>query len=143
PGPRHATRRPRRWTRRPRPALRGPRPALQAREPQNPARGDVPGNMTSLEADSVVGLLGPEGPFARKLPAYEARDGQLEVTRAVGQLLAEDGILLCEAGTGIGKTFAYLVPALLSGRKVVISTATRALQDQIAGRDIPLALEVL
>ncbi len=99
--------------------------------------------MTSLEADSVVGLLGPEGPFARKLPAYEARDGQLEVTRAVGQLLAEDGILLCEAGTGIGKTFAYLVPALLSGRKVVISTATRALQDQIAGRDIPLALEVL
>jgi ATP-dependent DNA helicase DinG len=68
---------------------------------------------------------------------YEAREGQLRMSEAVERALSGDRILLCEAGTGIGKTFAYLVPAVLSGRKVVISTATRALQDQIVLRDLP------
>ncbi len=88
-------------------------------------------------------LLGPEGPFAARVADYQVRSGQLEVTDAVERLLERDGSLLCEAGTGIGKTFAYLVPALRSGRKVVISTATKTLQDQIAHRDLPLVQKVL
>ncbi len=88
-------------------------------------------------------LLGPRGPFAARLPGYEARPGQLAAAEAVERTLEEEGVLLCEAGTGTGKTLAYLVPALLSGRKVVISTATRALQDQIAQRDLPLVQDVL
>ncbi len=88
-------------------------------------------------------LLGPEGPFAARVSDFQVREGQLEVTDAVERLLARDGSLLCEAGTGIGKTFAYLVPALRSGRKVVISTATKTLQDQIAHRDLPMVQRVL
>ncbi len=88
-------------------------------------------------------LLGDEGPFASELPGFRAREGQQRLARAVEELLDGDGTLLAEAGTGIGKTFAYLVPALLSGRKVVISTATRTLQDQIAQRDLPLVQRVL
>jgi ATP-dependent DNA helicase DinG len=62
---------------------------------------------------------------------------------AVERALAEEHVLLCEAGTGTGKTLAYLVPALLSGRRVVVSTATRALQEQILGKDVPLIRDVL
>src|SRR5450432_2027686 len=83
-------------------------------------------------------LLGPEGPLARTLPAYEARPVQLEMARAIERALATDRILICEAGTGTGKSLAYLVPALLSGKKVVVSTATRALQEQIFYKDLPL-----
>jgi ATP-dependent DNA helicase DinG len=90
-------------------------------------------------------LLGPAGPFARAMPGYESRPSQLEMASAVERCLNSEGVLLIEAGTGTGKTLAYLVPALLgSGRKkVVISTATRALQDQIYHKDLPLALGVL
>jgi ATP-dependent DNA helicase DinG len=87
-------------------------------------------------------LLGPEGPLARALPGYEAREGQLEMARSVERALREDRILFVEAGTGTGKTLAYLVPAILSGRKVIISTATRALQEQIVGKDVPVAARV-
>ena len=74
-------------------------------------------------------LFGPDGPLARVLGRYERREGQIEMAEAVARALSEDRTLLCEAGTGTGKTLAYLVPALLSGRKVVVSTATRALQE--------------
>lgn len=87
---------------------------------------------------SVSRLLGPEGPLASCLPGYEARAGQIEMAVEVERALAEDRVLLCEAGTGTGKTLAYLVPAILSGKKVVVSTATRALQEQIVTRDLPL-----
>jgi ATP-dependent DNA helicase DinG len=83
-------------------------------------------------------LLGPGGPLSRELDGYEARAGQLSMAAAVERALREDGILFCEAGTGTGKTLAYLVPALLSGRKLIVSTATRALQEQISQRDLPL-----
>lgn len=86
----------------------------------------------------VVDLLGPSGPLAGVFARYEVRRGQLEMARAVEQALAERRILLCEAGTGIGKTLAYLLPAIESGLKVVISTATRALQEQIVQHDLPL-----
>ncbi|HEX7667984.1 MAG TPA: ATP-dependent DNA helicase, partial [Polyangiaceae bacterium] len=88
-------------------------------------------------------LLGPDGPFARAMPGYEARAGQLSMAHAVERALADDRVLLCEAGTGTGKTIAYLVPAILSGRKIVISTATRALEDQIFWKDLPLIERVL
>jgi ATP-dependent DNA helicase DinG len=83
-------------------------------------------------------LLGPAGPLAKSLPGYESRSGQLEMADAVQRALGSGGILFCEAGTGTGKTLAYLVPAILSGRKVVVSTATRALQEQIVANDLPL-----
>ena len=87
---------------------------------------------------SAAELLGPDGPLARSLPAYEARPAQLEMARAVEGALAHDRVLICEAGTGTGKSLAYLVPALLSGKKVIVSTATRALEEQIFWKDLPL-----
>ncbi|MBW2527134.1 MAG: ATP-dependent DNA helicase [Deltaproteobacteria bacterium] len=88
-------------------------------------------------------LLGPDGPLAGAMAGYEHRQGQLDMARAVELAIDEDRILLCEAGTGTGKTLAYLVPALLSRRKVVVSTASKALQEQIVGKDLPLIQEHL
>src|SRR5688572_5282700 len=94
---------------------------------------------------NVGEILGPEGSFARSLPGYEARAGQVDMANAVQRCLEQDGILLCEGGTGTGKTLAYLVPALLaaSRKTIVVSTATRALQDQIFYKDLPFAQRVL
>jgi len=92
---------------------------------------------------SVLELLGPGGPLSRALPGYEERPGQLEMALAVERTLRQDRVLLCEAGTGTGKTLAYLVPAILSGKKVVVSTATRALEEQIFEKDLPLIARVL
>jgi len=83
-------------------------------------------------------ILGPTGPLARSLAGYEARGAQLAMAEAVERALHEDRKVVCEAGTGTGKTLAYLVPAILSGRRVVISTATKALQEQIFTKDLPL-----
>lgn len=87
---------------------------------------------------SARDLLGPDGPLARTLPGYEAREAQLAMADAVEHALAGERHLVCEAGTGTGKTLAYLVPAILSGKKVVVSTATKALQEQIVTKDLPL-----
>jgi ATP-dependent DNA helicase DinG len=77
------------------------------------------------------------------MPSYEARPAQLAMAEAVERALSDDRVLLAEAGTGTGKTLAYLVPAILSGRKIVVSTATRALQEQIFYKDLPLIERVL
>jgi len=82
-------------------------------------------------------LLGPNGPLARGVSGYEHRPGQIRMARAVQDALEHDGMLLVEAGTGTGKTWAYLIPAALSGRRVLVSTGTRALQDQIMEKDLP------
>src|SRR4030081_3815949 len=79
-----------------------------------------------------------EGPLARALPGYAHRPEQAAMATAVGAALARLEPLIVEAGTGTGKTFAYLVPALLSGRSVIISTGTRTLQDQLFHRDGPM-----
>ncbi|HWP09132.1 MAG TPA: ATP-dependent DNA helicase [Polyangiaceae bacterium] len=100
--------------------------------------------MSSKSASlSATDLLGPEGPLARGLERYENRPGQLRMAEAIERALADERILLTEAGTGTGKTLAYLVPAILSGKKVVVSTATRALQEQIFFKDLPLVRSVL
>ncbi|MBK7857174.1 MAG: ATP-dependent DNA helicase [Archangiaceae bacterium] len=83
-------------------------------------------------------ILGPGGSLSRALTGYEARPQQLELAHAVERAFTGRHALLAEAGTGTGKTLAYLVPAALSGRRVIISTATRALQEQVFFKDIPL-----
>ena len=88
-------------------------------------------------------VLGPDGILAGCTPHYEDRPEQRRMAAAVAAALTEDHALLVEAGTGTGKTLAYLVPALLSGKRVVVSTGTRTLQDQITRHDIPLLQEIL
>src|SRR5882762_9881901 len=83
------------------------------------------------------------GPLARALPDYAYRPEQAVMAKAVGAALARLEPLIVEAGTGTGKTFAYLIPALLSGRSVIISTGTRTLQDQLFRRDVPMLAKAL
>src|ERR1700704_5113919 len=83
------------------------------------------------------------GPLARALPDYAYRPEQAAMAKAVGLALARLEPLIVEAGTGTGKTFAYLVPALLSRRSVMMSTGTRTLQDQLFRRDVPLLAKAL
>src|SRR5580658_9771679 len=88
-------------------------------------------------------VFGMGGPLARALPGYMYRSEQAAMAAAVGRALMRGEPLIVEAGTGIGKTFAYLVPALLSGLSVIISTGTRTLQDQLFHRDVPLLARAL
>ncbi len=82
--------------------------------------------------------FGPEGPLARSLAGFSPRRSQLAMAGRVALALENRAPLVVEAGTGTGKTFAYLVPALLSGKRVLISTGTRTLQDQLFNKDLPL-----
>ncbi len=92
----------------------------------------------ALDDLSVDGVLGPGGALSGVLPGYEHRPAQLDMARAVARALGEKRFLLAEAGTGTGKTLAYLVPAVLSKKRVIISTATRTLQEQVFLKDVPL-----
>jgi ATP-dependent DNA helicase DinG len=78
-----------------------------------------------------------DGPFAGHVPGFRLRAEQLEMSQAIGEAIESTGVLVAEAGTGTGKTFAYLVPALLAGGKVIVSTGTKTLQDQLFDRDLP------
>lgn len=82
--------------------------------------------------------FGPEGLLSTKIPSFEFRASQLEMAQSVCACLSGEAPLLVEAGTGTGKTWAYLIPAILSGKKVIVSTGTKTLQDQILDHDIPL-----
>ena len=86
----------------------------------------------------MVDVLAPGGGLAQTIPHYEDRPEQRQMSAAVATALDDGRALIVEAGTGTGKTLAYLVPALASGRRVVVSTGTRTLQDQIARHDVPL-----
>jgi ATP-dependent DNA helicase DinG len=88
-------------------------------------------------------IFGEHGPLARALPGFRARESQVQMASHVTQALQQDRWMVVEAGTGTGKTFAYLVPALLSGKRVIVSTGTRTLQDQLFHRDLPLLGRVL
>jgi ATP-dependent DNA helicase DinG len=86
----------------------------------------------------IAELLGLDGPLVRHVPGFAPRCQQQVMAGAVAKVLEEKGILVAEAGTGTGKTYAYLVPALLLGGKVIISTGTRNLQDQLFFKDLPI-----
>ena len=92
--------------------------------------------------EEVERLLGEAGPFANS-KRFRVRSGQVAMAGAVARTLMNDSILLCEAGTGTGKTLGYLLPAILSGQRVILSTATKALEDQILEREVPLVEQVL
>jgi len=85
-----------------------------------------------------VDILSATGPLAELIPGYAVRPQQIEMAEAITAAIQEHESLICEAGTGTGKTFAYLVPAILSGRKVIISTGTKHLQDQLYLRDLQI-----
>lgn len=91
----------------------------------------------------AAGLLGPQGSLSRNLPGFRPRRQQQELADAIARTIDSGGMLVAEAGTGTGKTYAYLAPALVSGRKTVVSTGTRALQDQLFHRDLPLLRQAL
>jgi ATP-dependent DNA helicase DinG len=93
--------------------------------------------------DDFKGLFSPSGPLAGAVENYDFRPEQAKLAERVAKTLSDGGVLLAEAGTGTGKTLAYLLPAVLSGRKVTISTATKTLQNQIIGRDAPLVERIL
>lgn len=82
-------------------------------------------------------VFSPQGPIAGAVPDYRPRQAQLELAHAIENTLTQRSTLVAEAGTGTGKTWAYLVPAFLSGSKVLVSTGTRTLQDQLFHRDVP------
>ncbi|MBI1990070.1 MAG: ATP-dependent DNA helicase, partial [Betaproteobacteria bacterium] len=88
-------------------------------------------------------IFSAHGPLAEAVTGFRVRQGQLEMARAVAEAIETNSVLIAEAGTGTGKTFAYLVPALLSGGKVIISTGTKTLQDQLFDRDIQVVREAL
>ncbi len=85
----------------------------------------------------VEAVFAPDGPLARAMPDFEPRAGQVEMAAAVARVFEHGGVLLAEAGTGTGKTLAYLVPAILRRERVLISTGTKNLQEQIFFKDIP------
>ncbi|MGD2139084.1 MAG: ATP-dependent DNA helicase [Burkholderiales bacterium] len=92
---------------------------------------------------NLAEIFSNDGLLSRAIPGYRLREQQLEMARAVTSAIENTSLLIVEAGTGTGKTFAYLVPALLHGGKVIISTGTKTLQDQLFDRDIPLVRKVL
>jgi len=94
----------------------------------------------SLE-DKVRDAFAQDGGLSRAAEQFRERSGQTEMAMAVARTIDKGGVLVVEAGTGVGKTFSYLVPALLSGERVLLSTATKTLQDQLFGRDLPRLVE--
>jgi ATP-dependent DNA helicase DinG len=88
-------------------------------------------------------IFSESGPLAASLSGYRLRPQQLEMAQAIHDAIEQRKVLVAEAGTGTGKTFAYLVPALLSGGKVIVSTGTKTLQDQLFNRDLPAVREAL
>lgn len=92
---------------------------------------------------SAAAILGAHGQLCNSIAGFAPRAAQQQMASLVEQSLAESSTLVVEAGTGTGKTYAYLLPAILSGQKVIISTGTRPLQDQLYRRDLPLLLKKL
>ena len=91
----------------------------------------------------MIDALAPGGGLERAIPHYEDRAEQRAMSAAVARALEDSRPLIVEAGTGTGKTLAYLIPALQSGKRIVVSTGTRTLQDQIARHDVPLLREII
>src|SRR6266446_368633 len=88
-------------------------------------------------------FFGPGGVLEQRLPDYEFRPSQVRMAEAVHEALEGQNHVIIEAGTGTGKTLAYLLPALIHGRRILVSTGTKTLQDQIFYKDIPLLESIL
>ena len=123
-----------------------PRRRDRAGQGQGRSGSTVPG-VPALPApgliDGVRRVLGNGGALASVLDGFEPRHSQQQMAEAVARVVTDGGVLLAEAGTGTGKTLAYLVPAILSGRKVLVSTGTRNLQQQLIDKDVPLLQKAL
>ncbi|MGC2271828.1 MAG: ATP-dependent DNA helicase, partial [Candidatus Sulfotelmatobacter sp.] len=112
--------------------------------PSTPSRSASGGKEVSGASDSsLYQFFAPGGVLARAHPAYEFRRGQLQMAQAVEQALEEKRHLIVEAGTGTGKTLAYLMPVIRSGKRVIISTGTKNLQEQLFYKDIPFLEQTL
>ncbi len=102
---------------------------------------------TPLDLDALEGLVGPTGPFAQAHPGYEDRPGQRRMLRLVAERYNDGGVAIIEAGTGTGKSLAYLLPAaawaLGNGERTVVSTATINLQEQLITKDLPMVHDLL
>lgn len=113
-------------------AERSPLTSVAVMAPEDAPRDDL---------ETLRGLLAPDGPLATTFPQYEQREGQLQMLLAVAQIIKRGGRLMVEAGTGTGKSLAYLIPAVARavrhGERVVIATHTHTLQEQLVGKDIP------
>ncbi|AHG63441.1 putative ATP-dependent helicase [Advenella mimigardefordensis DPN7] len=105
--------------------------------------GEVVGNVVRVLDFDISDWFGQEGPLAAAVPGYTLRDAQIQLAQAVDETIASHSVLVAEAGTGTGKTWAYLIPAFLSGGKVLISTGTRTLQDQLFSKDVPRVRDAL
>ncbi len=90
---------------------------------------------------SIESVMGAQGTLSELIPSYAPRDAQIAMAEQVMQMIESEQTLLAEAGTGTGKTFAYLVPSLLSGKKVIVSTATKTLQEQLIKKDLPTLMK--
>jgi ATP-dependent DNA helicase DinG len=101
------------------------------------------GNIATELQAAVAGVFAPDGVLARTVTGYEAREGQRRMAEAAASVIDTGGTLLAEAGTGTGKTLAYLIPALLSGHRVLVSTGTKNLQEQIYFKDLPALQQAL
>ncbi|BCX02243.1 MAG: DNA polymerase III subunit epsilon [Candidatus Roseilinea sp.] len=117
------------------------RSALQAK-PLKPNEQIQP-----LDVERVAATLASDGPFAAKFPGYEMRPQQVEMLRKVAQTFNEGGVAFIEAGTGVGKSLAYLIPAMMwamqNNERVVVSTNTINLQEQLADKDVPAVIAIL
>src|ERR1700676_1846880 len=116
-------------------------PLAFSSQPASPAE---PGRKTSdASRSSLYQFFAPGGLLARSHPAYEFRRGQLQMAQAVELALEEKRHLIVEAGTGTGKTLAYLLPVIRSGKRVIVSTGTKNLQEQLFYKDIPFLEQTL
>src|SRR5690349_16606082 len=98
---------------------------------------------SSVRVPGARSFFGKGGILSRWHPNYEYRRGQLEMAQAIEAALNDKRHLIVEAGTGTGKTLAYLIPAILSGKRVIVSTGTKNLQEQLFYKDIPFLQSVL
>ena len=92
---------------------------------------------------SLPEIFSPDGPLAQAISGYRVRDQQLDMAERIAAAINNCSVFIAEAGTGTGKTFAYLVPALRSGGKVIVSTGTKTLQDQLFNKDLPMVRDAL
>jgi len=107
------------------------------------SRGVIAGSDGAALHAAVDAVFAPGGALATALDGFEARPAQLEMAAAVTDVFADGGVLLAQAGTGTGKTLAYLIPAILSRQRVLISTGTKNLQEQIFFKDLPVLRDTL